>query len=873
MTEGKPHDRKEAGKPKRLPIHGHARLVFLLTVSFVGAFILLIGLKITKDYQDTLVMAETQTAAMVGALGADFRSQLERIDAQIQFVAEAHRDGTGRIGQTTADRQARVRAEIGEGPLLQDMRLVDRQGEIVFSSRPGALPANNLAETDFFVFHQSNGQDAYFVENADRLELSKRLTNAQGDFAGVAVVGFQRDYLTRLGQSGNIGRSQTLILAGRNGQILAESESRPTLLNNITARLGLPSRGSERAKNPLVFGVDAQGERRLIGIQHIKGTPFTLYLAQSVQDALSVWYSSLSFYALVILAPTLFGAAVCGTLVRQTLQRNKAIVARQNSEARLKIAIDGARCGIWDWDIEGNRIHWSTSMFRPLGLDPTSQILSTDDVRDLMHEDDREKLSRIVKTTTSDKLPYDEIIRLKHRLGYWTWFHVKGQLLQGPVWDDAEQSSQRIVGIALDITEQKSAEARIARMEEQLRDAIENISEAFVVWDKDNRLVMCNRSFGEFYGIPQDILVAGTSAEVISEARAKTHTLLQDDQSGRADKIELQYVLDRWLHVSTRETHDGGRVNVATDVTPLKEQEDELLKSERQLKLYVQQLEESQHRLKSESSERADLAIKYSKEKARAEEANRSKTEFLANMSHELRTPLNAIMGFAQIMNDAMFGPLGDEKYEAYSKDILDSATYLLALINDILDMSKIETGKMELDAEPVALGHIVQSCLRLIEPRVFEAGLKLNYDPPPLPSVYVDPRATKQILLNLLSNAVKFTSHGGEITINTEVTDTYAALTVIDTGIGISRQDLRRIAMPFEQIENQHTKTHKGSGLGLALAKSLAELQGGTLTIKSELGVGSEFSVSMPRQKPKKESSPKANEMPQAASAEHQAI
>lgn len=866
MTDGKPDDRKDAGKTRRLPIYGHARLVFLLTMSFVAAFILLVGLKITKDYQDTLVIAETQTAAMIGALGSDFRSQLERIDAQIHFAAEAHSDQGGRIGLIGSNRQAKLRSQINAGPLLKDLQLIDAQGETIFSSQSDARDLPNQAASDFFAFHRNSPQSVYFVKSDETLELSKRLATDRGDFAGAALVTFQKDYLTSLGRAGKIGRTKNLILAGRNGEILAESRAGTETADSVTSRLGLPSSSAEMPDRSLVFGVNAQAERRLIGVSRIEGTPFTLYLTQSVRDALSVWYSSLSFYALVILAPTLFGAAVCGTLVRQTLQRNNAIAARQNTEARLKIAINGAMCGIWDWDVEGRRIHWSTSMFRLLGQDPDSQILTTDDVRNLMHIDDRHKLARIVKITTRDKTPYDEVIRLQHRDGQWVWFHVKGQLLQGPSGSEDDQIQARLVGIALDITEQKDAESRVAKMEEQLRNAVENISESFVVWDKDNRLVMCNRSFGEFYGISQDLLIPGASAHSISNASAKAHTLLQDDHNGRADQVELQYVLDRWLHVSTRKTRDGGRVSVATDVTPLKEQEDELLKSERQLKLYVQQLEESQHRLKSESSERAELAVKYAKEKARAEEANRSKTEFLANMSHELRTPLNAIMGFAQIMNDGMFGPLGDEKYEAYTKDILDSATYLLALINDILDMSKIETGKMELDAEPVALGHIVQSCLRLIEPRVFDAGLRLNYDPPPLPSVYVDPRATKQILLNLLSNAVKFTPQGGEITIETEVTDGSAALTVSDTGIGISQQDLRRIGMPFEQIENQHTKTHKGSGLGLALAKSLAELQGGTLTIKSELGVGSAFRVSMPRQKPQKDTAETQSETPPVA-------
>ena len=235
--------------------------------------------------------------------------------------------------------------------------------------------------------------------------------------------------------------------------------------------------------------------------------------------------------------------------------------------------------------------------------------------------------------------------------------------------------------------------------------------------------------------------------------------------------------------------------------------------------------------------------------RALAEAASRSKSEFLATMSHELRTPLNAIIGFSQVMMAETLGPVGTPQYRTYAKDIFDSGTHLLEIINDILDLSKAEAGKLDLDEDWTDLADVVQATFRLVGPRAERAGVRLAMSAPPdLPSIWADERKMKQVLLNLVSNAVKFTLEGGRIELSLTF-DALSGYTVVveDTGIGIASADLQRILEPFVQAENSLTRRHQGSGLGLPLAVKMTELHGGRLIIASELGRGTQVRLTLP--------------------------
>src|SRR5207249_5091475 len=242
-------------------------------------------------------------------------------------------------------------------------------------------------------------------------------------------------------------------------------------------------------------------------------------------------------------------------------------------------------------------------------------------------------------------------------------------------------------------------------------------------------------------------------------------------QSRGARTFEAQLDDGSWLHISERRTKDGGYVSVGTDITRIKEHEQKLVDNDLRLRATVIDLKRSQAALERQAGELADLAEKYAEEKTRAEEANQAKSKFLANMSHELRTPLNAIIGFSEIMGSGMFGPLGSDKYREYCHDIHQSGQYLLDVINDVLDMSKIEAGRIRLDAEPVDLEPFLNDAMRVVSGRANDKRLKLTARIGRGIRLTADHRLLKQIVLNLLSNAVKFTPEGGRITIRARAT------------------------------------------------------------------------------------------------------
>jgi signal transduction histidine kinase len=240
-------------------------------------------------------------------------------------------------------------------------------------------------------------------------------------------------------------------------------------------------------------------------------------------------------------------------------------------------------------------------------------------------------------------------------------------------------------------------------------------------------------------------------------------------------------------------------------------------------------------------------ALRLAKEKAEA--ASRAKSDFLATMSHELRTPLNAIIGFSEMMVREVLGSLGNEQYRTYAADIHASGTHLLQIINDILDLSKAEAGKLDLHEEVFDLRDLIRSVRQLISARMPEGGVSDSVElPADLPLLRADELKIKQVVLNLVSNAVKFTLPGGHIKIAGRYDpEAGLTLTVSDTGIGIAPDDITRVLAPFEQVDSSFSRSHQGTGLGLPLVKAIVELHGGNLVVDSEVGVGTCVSVSFP--------------------------
>ncbi len=234
-----------------------------------------------------------------------------------------------------------------------------------------------------------------------------------------------------------------------------------------------------------------------------------------------------------------------------------------------------------------------------------------------------------------------------------------------------------------------------------------------------------------------------------------------------------------------------------------------------------------------------EISLRFAKEQA--DTASRAKSAFLANMSHELRTPMNAILGFSELMINETFGPLGNDKYQEYISDVYTSAGHLLEIINEVLDMSKIEAGRIELDEAEVCMAELIRSVLRMMESRIFSKGLGVYKDmPKSLPYIFADQRLIRQVLINLITNAVKFSNTGGGIYVKAEMVDNAMQVTVKDEGIGIPEEKLEQAMEPFGQVTDKVENTgQQGTGLGLPLAKAMIELHGGTILLESQQGKG----------------------------------
>src|SRR4051794_33387006 len=646
-----------------------------------------------------------------------------------------------------------------------------------------------------------------------------------GNAAGrhVIVVSADQRILARVPVEAGLGEPDRVLDIISTAQLL----SAPGALQGSAADMILPDGAGAIATQRVIRSMPGQ----IVVIQE-KNEPIW-----GSDAALSVTLSATTGFVVLILG---FAFHWQSTRAREGDLINDAV------RGRIDTALNRGRCGLWDWDLSRGRIFWSQSMFTMLGLDNRIDLLTFGEVNALVKSDDID-LFEIADQLIAGKIDHiDQSFRMQHTDGHWIWLRVRCELSS-----TAGDSGLHLIGIAVDITEQKSLAEKTVEADLRLRDAIETIPEAFVLWDADNRLVLCNSHFQRLHRLPDSAVTPGTSYETVIEVgsmpEVRTRLIGAANQAPGARTFEAQLEDGSWLHISERRTKDGGYVSVGTDITRIKEHEQKLVDNDLRLRATVADLQRSQSALERQAIELADLAQKYAEEKNRAEDANQAKSKFLANMSHELRTPLNAIIGFSEIMGSGMFGTLGSDKYQEYCHDILTSGKYLLDVINDVLDMSKIEAGRMKLDMAPLDLSRTLAESLRVVSGRAQDKHLTLDADIETTISVVGDRRAVKQIIVNLLSNAVKFTPDDGKVVVRGQVLSDSIVLVIADTGIGIAPESLRRLGKPFEQVESQLTKSYQGSGLGLAIARSLTGLHGGTMRLRSKLGTGTVVRVTLP--------------------------
>ncbi|MGE5269375.1 MAG: sensor histidine kinase [Thiohalocapsa sp.] len=375
------------------------------------------------------------------------------------------------------------------------------------------------------------------------------------------------------------------------------------------------------------------------------------------------------------------------------------------------------------------------------------------------------------------------------------------------------------------VSELRAREEQFAGQSALLQSTLENMGEGLSVFDRDGRLIAWNSRFASLVKLPTDLHDAtlfevlkfqaergdfGPVDDPVKEARERTERFYRDLPS----VAERTTASGRIMQIRRRAMPNGGVVTLYSDIT-----------------------------------ERKAAETKMEQARLQAELANRAKGDFLANMSHELRTPLNAIIGFSEVLASELLGPVADQRQLEYIKDIHSSGLLLLSIINDVLDMSKIEAGKLELAREHVSMQGVVAEAVRIVGERARSRKIRLVSSLSPSDvAVWGDERAIKQIMLNLMSNAVKFSNEGGRVNIRAAVVGSaHLVLEVEDFGIGMSEEEIERALQPFGQAKPATTRTHGGTGLGLPIAKGLAEAHGGTLTIESRPEQGTRVRVVLP--------------------------
>jgi len=652
--------------------------------------------------------------------------------------------------------------------------------------------------------------------------------------------------LAVIDKTGRIAASNAPLPAAGGKAAQAEQADFPSAL-----RLGADlSAGAPDVKPLLIMGSSA-GTMPV----HINGRPgFAAYVpgAQAgygafayldEQTMLAPWKRAVSINI------TLLGSMACLMLVlvyAYFAQGTRAAAAARSTDelqSRINTAMLRGRCGLWDWDMANARIYWSHSMYEMLGYRPYDTQLSIAEVAAIIDPDDLDLFELAKLAMSGEKEQFDITVPMRHANGRAVWMRIRAQVA-------GDSDAPHLVGISFDVSEQQELAEKTAEADMRIRDAIENISEAFVLWDADNRLVMSNSKYREYKELEKPLLQmknsnADQDAAFNALIRPRDGIGYKKDKNGNYSS-EIELPDGSWLKLNGRQTQDGGFVLVGTDISTLKKQQKQLLDSHERFKSNIHDLRKAR-----EGVDKLNKSLM--REKERAEEANIAKSEFLANMSHELRTPLNAIIGFSQMIIQNTFGPIGNSHYQEYIGDIYNSGRHLLTLINEILDMSKIEAGRFTIDYAKFDFVPLLEEALRAVSVQQENKKISLETKIETPLWVEADNRALRQISLNLLSNAVKFTPQGGTIRVRAKAIRGRLIVTIADSGIGIPKAALVKLGRPFEQVENQFTKSHEGSGLGLAISRSLTELHNGRLRIFSRENIGTIVSFSLPLRGPKK--------------------
>jgi PAS domain S-box-containing protein len=488
--------------------------------------------------------------------------------------------------------------------------------------------------------------------------------------------------------------------------------------------------------------------------------------------------------------------------------------ARQNMD----LAERAAHFGYWRMDLATQDYYWSAGMYRildaPLSMKPDAEWIFSQ-----VRPEDRATIDNAIAQAIRTRSPFFYRVYARNPDAKAQIVDTQGEVEVGP---DGRVVS--VLGVCHDVTLQVRAEEAREKAQKMYRVMAEEASDIIMLYEPDGRIVFASNA-----------LYTMTKRTIEEIGGDRFLDLVHPSDRTEVQRLQTLPKPGETVTVVYRTRHkDGHYLWIESKVRGVYDEETGAFKN-----LISVSRDVTQRKLH-------ELEMNAARE--RAELANRAKSTFLANMSHELRTPLNAIIGFAELMRRRMFGSLGHPRYDEYASLIHESGQLLLDLISDILDMAKIEAGKLELNLETVDLKEAVADCVRLVQQRADQGGVAISVAMDEMAkSLVADRRAVKQVLLNLLSNAVKFTPAGGHVQVNAASRGERVVVTVRDDGVGIPESEIDRLGQPFEQVCADPMLAKAGSGLGLALVRALAEKHGGSLRIESHEGRGTAVSVELP--------------------------
>ncbi len=798
----------------------HLPAVFLTTF-FVVALILILTIEIRSRHQETLWNAERVLTSHVSLASANidarFKETLDTTGAIAARISQARKVPIN-LDSFYSDAQASI-------PWVTGLALITPQiGAVAFAGMP---PPGLSEDWQSEIPTSLKSLSVWQPTSETTRESPLAVVAPVGASPAVLIAWLDTQSLLQDAIKGPVPlNADQMVLVNQDADFVSGITNNDDRIFIPKELNGWASRSVE-SLTKAIYSYPLNGDDRVIATSALSNAPFAVSLSLPISAALAPWYRALPTYLLLMLAPAAVGVTCAIFFIRDARRKDALTRSLLNSKHRYETAVTAAKCGVWDWDLEERQVFWSTAMFKLLGYDDPARIRSFEEVSALVHPSDKTTFDGLITDMEAASSDYDLTLRMKTHGGAYAWVRLKGHSIrQENLW------AKRFLGVAIDVTNEHQAREKLVETEERLRETVESLAESFHLLDASGQTLLSNKCYRELSTLlspsDRDILGDGSGPTSISDREIR----LQDG---------------RWFQISHQKTHTGGTVQVGTDITRLKKQERMLKDSQAVLLASVDHIKKSRSQLKQQTRELADLADRYAIEKKRAQESNRSKSEFLANMSHELRTPLNAIIGFSEMMMSEIYGTLGDEKYRVYAADIFESGQHLLAMIEDILEMSRIDSGKLELMRSHIKLEDVVREVLQVVEIRARESSIRITTELGRLPSVYADPQAIRQVLLQLLSNAIKFTPENGTIHLDGEFTERSVAVTINDTGIGIPQDRVQALGQPFEIVEKQDVKSHEGKGLGLALARSLIELHGGTLTIDSREGAGTTVKFEIP--------------------------